>query len=173
MAGRIAILDTNIFQYGFDNKYSSDTARFLDELSTRYELTSTQYGRFELFRGLNHKRIATAKAFFDTFTCLDINGDVFKAAAALATCYKNDKTTKNFHDRYSDGDILIAAAAFINNADIVTANINDFPRPYFKETAKDGFIESHDRKALVRIQVLKPDTTYLNLIIKQIYPTAV
>ncbi len=83
--------------------------------------------------------------------------------------YRHVITTMNQQRNYSDGDIILAATAFINGACIITANINDFPRPYFNEAS--GSITMTSKKSkIIPTQTLKPDINYLNRMIKKLYP---
>lgn len=172
MQRKFAILDTNILDYGFKPEYADSVAKFLLSVGAEYDLITTQYSRFELFRGLTSNLIPKAKSLFDAFACVEITGDVFKIAAALSTCYRNDGPTKSRSTGYGDGDTIIGAAGFVHNASIITANLNDFPRPYFSETPATYSISSNKKSYTIRVGVLAPDVTYLNTMITQLYPPA-
>lgn len=172
MAHSLAILDTNILDYGFKKDFAESVALLIEQLAKEYELVTTQFSRFELFRGLTSARIPAAKALFDSFTCIDINGDVFKIAAALSSCYKNDSATSSRASSYGDGDIIIGAACLVNNAFIITANINDFPRPYFLESSAAYTITSPRTNKTITIGALRPNIPYVNQGISRLYPAA-
>lgn len=173
MPRKIAILDTNILDYGFKAEYAASVNALLTELSKEYDLITTQYSRFELFRGLVSSRVPAAKSLFDTFDCVEINGDVFKIAAALTTCYKNDESTKSRASSFGDGDTIIGAAAFVHGTAILTSNLNDFPRPYFLDDSRTlPMIHSSKKEKTIAVGILNPDTRYLNTNIKLHYPPA-
>ncbi len=167
---KLAILDTNILDYGFKPDYATSVANLLTQLSQQYDLVTTQFTRFELFRGMSSSRIPDAKLLFDSFNCIDVTGDIFKIAAALSTCYKNDKATSSRASSYSDGDIIIGAAGFVSDAAIITANVNDFPRPYFEEVVTGYNITSIKKGTMITIGILKPSIAYLNHNIALSYP---
>lgn len=172
MPRKFAILDTNIIDYGLKPDYAESVASLIRELSKEFDLTTTQYSRFELFRGMNSEKIPAAKVLFDSFACVDIDGDVFKTAAALSTCYKNDLATKSRAGSFSDGDILIASASFIANSVIVTADVNDFPRPYFLEHASSNHrIVSSRKKTTIQVGILAPNIPHLNNVLPTLYPS--
>lgn len=164
----IAIVDTNILHYGSDPNFASSVAELIKKLSEKYALVTTDYSVLELYRGLSIDKIPNTNIFFDSFTRLPVNKDIYKTAAALSTCYGNDEATKAYYGRYSDGDIIIAATAFVNNACIVTADLNDFPRPYFHEAEHHSLIISKKKKHIA-IQSFRPDISYLNLMIGKLY----
>lgn len=172
MPRKVAILDTNILDYGFKAEYAESVKRLLETVSQDHDLVTTQYNRFELFRGMSSARISKAKQFFDTFACVDIGSEVFGIAAALSTCYKNDEATKSRASSFTDGDIIIGAAGFIYNASILTANMNDFPRPYYIDASTPGPIMSSKTGRAINIGVLAPSHQHLNEMISQLYPAA-
>lgn len=170
MPHKLAILDTNIILYGLKSEYALSVSKLITELSCKYELVTTQFTRFELFRGMISAHIPDAKLLFNSFSCIDITGDIFKIAAALSTCYKNDTATSSRANSYSDGDIIIGASGFTSDAVVVTANINDFPRPYFDELSTKHSITSQKKGTTIAIGVLKPNIAYLNQNISRLYP---
>jgi len=172
MGLKFAILDTNILDYGFKPEYAKSVSEFIEALSKDYDIVTTQFSRFELFRGMASAKIPMAKSFFDTFSCFDITGDVFKIAAALSTCYKNDETTKSRASSFSDGDIIIGAAGFVNDAVIITSDLNDFPRPYFTESSRKypNLNSTKKKNSFIAVGVLEPNVSYLNENISKHYP---
>lgn len=172
MPRKVAILDTNILDYGFKAEFADSVAKLVELLSVEYDLVTTQYSRFELFRGMVSSRIPAAKTLFEAFECIELNGDVFKIAAALSTCYKNDEATKSRASSFSDGDVIIGSAAFVNSLAVVTADLNDFPRPYFTEEPTTFTISSSRNNRNITIGILNPDIRYLNANIAVLYPPA-
>lgn len=168
----VAILDTNILHYGCDPNTAESISVLLKELSLKYDLAITDYNFFELFRGLRRNRVDTASLFIESFTRLPVDRQVYKIAAVLSTCYGNDEATRAFFNRYGDGDILIASTAFKYNAFMVTANLNDFPKPYFHEGGEVQYIISRDNKHIA-VQPFCPDIRYFNEKIAQYYPNKI
>src|SRR5438477_206286 len=103
------------------------------------------------------------------FTPLSID-DTFRIAAALYSCYRYCKATQNKQNidkvSFDDGDMVIRACAFRYNCAILTANGNDFPRPFFDEQAKYT-IHKKSNKAEISVQLLSPDFVVLNEYIKE------
>ena len=73
----------------------------------------------------------------------------------LGSIYQQNNITQNI----SLVDKIIAATSIITNSPIITANINDYPPPYFE------VIDSHKlihKKKLIKIGLIKPDYIILN-----------
>lgn len=160
------LLDANILQYGANNNHSAEVTKLIRSLASEGAVMFiTNYTSFEAYRGLAYRRINSMKTFIDTFVPADVDVTVFKIAAALYTCYRRHEATKLYIDRYSDGDIVLAASAFRYNAGILTANANDFPRPFFKEI-KNLQIQSTNKQAPIFISLLQPDAACFNNALK-------
>jgi predicted nucleic acid-binding protein len=165
----VAIIDTNVLDYGFKTKTRESIAEVLSKLSTKYDLVISEYLRFEIYRGLSIERLAPAKELVDSFTSYPVDKRVLDISAALTTCYECDDQTKKIRNAISDGDIILAATAFQYKFVVVTANRADFPAPYFKELSEHKFV-SKNRKPFV-IYELKPDVEYLNSMLNVCYPS--
>jgi len=60
--------------------------------------------------------------------------------------------------RISLADRIIASTAFVTSSDIVTSDVNDFPRPVFKESHEELFFYRRKNKTNVQVvQVLSPN----------------
>ncbi|MDO8609833.1 MAG: hypothetical protein Q7R95_04750 [bacterium] len=73
----------------------------------------------------------------------------------LGSIYRQTNITQNI----SLVDKIIGATSIITNYPIITANINDYPQPYFE------VIDSHKlihKKKLIKIGLIKPDYIILN-----------
>tara|TARA_Y100000310_G_scaffold234036_1_gene236944 strand:+ start:1169 stop:1702 length:534 start_codon:yes stop_codon:yes gene_type:complete len=83
--------------------------------------------------------------------------EVIVTAARLATCYRLEPNIKN-HQSINDGDKIIAATAMLSDSFILTANANDFPRPFFNEVYKENIIyKKKNKDYLLSMYLLKPD----------------
>lgn len=159
------LADTNILQYGVSKLHADLIAKIYETLKQEsYVLTVSDYTVFEIYRGLAINRIRNVKNLVDDQLSINVDNQTFKIAAALSTCYRRHDSTKVYADRYSDGDIVLAATAFRHNMLLLTANGNDFPRPFFEELAMPS-ITKVVAKSKLNIVVLRPDIMTFNKIV--------
>jgi predicted nucleic acid-binding protein len=165
---KVVILDTNILDYGTKKDLSADVAKLLEDLvSEGYKLTISAYELFEAYRGLNRDRIPSMNKLVAPFTPLEVDANTFRIAAALYTCYKSHSATRDskHNDKprnADDGDIVIAATSLHYNALVLTANGNDFPRPFFSEVGKSHTLKRKTNKAQIRVHLLQPEISVFN-----------
>jgi predicted nucleic acid-binding protein len=163
-----ALLDTNIVDYAFKPRTKLITAEILREAARKHTLVMSEYLRFEIYRGLAMSRIQDVKALVSSFAAHPVTKEILDVAAALATSYTCDEQTKGQQDRFSDGDVILAATAFKHGFKIITANRKDFPAPYFDEV--HTYVSLDTAKRPIPIYELKPDTAYFNAMLKVCYP---
>lgn len=150
------LLDTNILQYGVSEFCSAEMADLIALHSKTYEVYISSFTMFEIYRGIDHSKIRKTKELVDLFVPVDPDVITYKIAAVLTTCYNRHEATKDYASKYSDGDTLIGASAFRDNAYILTANGNDFPVPFFQEVKRD-YITHTRSKAMLPISLIAPD----------------
>ena len=85
-------------------------------------------------------------------------------AAQLQSLYHKEKIP---YQHISLADRIIAATAIYTNSSILTADINDFPRPFFTEVEEKLFHYRHKNCTKLQVmQLLAPNyslfTTYLS-----------
>lgn len=79
----------------------------------------------------------------------------YLTASWLSTIYKNEKVS---NQQISLEDKIIDATAILTDSLIMTADINDYPRPFFTEAEEKLFFYRHKNKTCMRvIQLLKPN----------------
>jgi predicted nucleic acid-binding protein len=159
------LVDANVFSYGTNEKYSDAIANVFERLAQlKHEPAVLSYTSFEVYRGLDFKRVPKMKLLVDAFTPVDIDLKGFKIAAALYSCYKKHPTTKAY--TYQDGDIVTAAGAFLYNTLVLTADGNDFPRPFFDDVEKFPLKMLDGRVPLI-VSLLQPNIQCFNGAIKE------
>lgn len=163
------LIDANILQYATNPDYSDDVYSLFRRMQVNgYILRVSSYTTFEVFRGLNKKRIPMMKKVIDAFEPIETDLQCFSIAAALDTCYRRYASTKIYADRFSDGDLVLAGSAFSHNAPILTANSNDFPRPFFTE-AEATSVGASNQPLPIKTQLLHPDVNFFNRALKSYY----
>lgn len=159
-----AILDTNILQYGVSRTLHDEVADLLPKITKlEIDLVISSFSVFEVYRGLSKSKIPVTRELVASITALESDYDTHRIAAVLYSCYQFHESTKG--RKYEDGDIIIGATAIQYNSAILTANVNDFPRPFFVE-AESYIIERSSDKAEIHIQLLKPDIRLFNQTMK-------
>lgn len=160
------ILDTNILHDGVSKAYSDGIADLLPKIESRgLGLALSSFSLFEVYRGLNKDKIPVTRRLVDTIAPLEADVATFRIAAALYSCYHHHPATKNTTKYDDDGDLVIAATAFRYNAALLSANGNDFPRPFFSELESYTITRRSDKAELV-IQLLKPEIHVFNQALK-------
>jgi predicted nucleic acid-binding protein len=161
------ILDTNILQYGVSRDLNTEVASLLTSLTSRgYGLVVSGFTVFEVYRGLNKQKIPVTRQLVKSITPLEVDNDTFRIAAVLYTCYRSHEATKDKNKWDDDGDVVIGANAFRYNAAILTANGNDYPRPFFAEIDK-FVLKRSSNKAEIVVHLLRPDLAVFNTTMKK------
>jgi len=97
----------------------------------------------------------------NAITSLEVDEYTFRIAAVLYTCYKNHDSTRDKNKWNDDGDVVIGANAIRYETAILTANGNDYPRPFFTEISKYTIKRRKDKAEIV-VHLLKPDVDVFN-----------
>lgn len=166
----VALLDTNILDYAFKPHTKVSTSTLIQRVAKKYTLVISEYLRFEVYRGLDTDRIPAAKAIVGEFSAYAVDKATLDVAAAITTCYEKDPVTSTKRSGFSDGDLILAATAFVHKFIIITANRMDFPAPYFEEIAPHEMTTTKGRTIIV--YELKPNIKYLNEMLETCYPTS-
>ena len=164
------VADSNIFQYGINEHYATSVAELFQAIEVEHlETAVLAYTAFEVYRGLANNRINRMRSLIETFMRLGVDLATFKVAAALTTCYNSHEATKAYANRYSDGDVVLAASAFHYRTYILTANVNDFPRPFFTESRSYGLRNTKSRHS-IHVGLLCPNFAAFQAAINHNYP---
>ncbi len=151
------IIDTNVIQYGVSDHFSDDTQTLLGSLNeTADEMYISSYTTFEIYRGIDNRKIEKTKRVVDVFGSYEPDLVTYKIAAVLTTCYQRHPATRNYASKYSDGDTIIAASAIRDGSRILTANANDFPAPFFLEVERH-YISSKTTHVKIPVSIVAPD----------------
>ncbi len=160
------IIDTNIIQFAGTSPQnrSSQIVKYILELTSNQNFIGaiSQVTIYEAIQRCNEAKEDEAFKTLNLFTQLDAGKQVLIMAAWLADLYRAERISDT---QISDCDKIIAATAFISKSVILTANPNDFPRPFFNE--KDKRIITYknikNRDAMIVIYLLEPDYEVTNI----------
>jgi len=153
------LLDTNILQY-LGKQKSNLSNQLLDYINSllqqKYILAISSFCIFELLDGCPTKE-KEAKLFqtIEALVRFEVSAEVLLTTARLSTLYRNEKAE---YAHIQDGDKIIGATALLTESLILTANMRDFPRPFFVEEKITHIIYKEGRRERVlSFYLLKPD----------------
>jgi len=138
MAGKRPILiDSCIINYllSSETDLAAKTVSFLEDLlKNENELYVSEYTRHEVLRGASETKAQKAKELLKNFVTVPQSSERLERATQLYNAYNNNEKTRNALNSISDIDVFIGSLIFTSNkALLLTADYNDFPRPFFKE----------------------------------------
>lgn len=157
------ILDTNILQYIGNKKIAPGLLVYLADLVNRgFGLAISEISCYELLSGTTIKQEQEGLNLLEKFVRYTVDIQVILAASQLSTLYFHQR---KLEDREVDREIspqdkFIAATAILTNSLIITANINDFPRPFFQEAEEKPLLYKDNNKIrMLVVQLLRPNQT--------------
>ena len=155
------ILDTCIVQYTSDKFIGVDLLKYLVQLSQRgFGLAISAISIYELLSGTTEKQETDGLSILNLFKKYYFDDNLLLAASQLSTLYEKEKVPSQ---NISVPDKLIAATAVLTGSLVMTADINDYPRPFF-DTAEEKlfFYTKKDRTNMRVIQLLRPNSVVIN-----------
>lgn len=160
------ILDTNILQY-VSNKSSRDaiSGHLSDLESEGVTFSISEITIYELLCGTNSTQRVNGRAILQQFTRYGINQDILSFCSYLQTWYRQNLT---HYQSISTADIIIAATAMFISSGILTADCNDFPRPFFSEERILTMEYRHKNKMrMIPLYVLLPNEEVISTYYRQ------
>jgi predicted nucleic acid-binding protein len=157
------LLDTCIAEYWLDPFMQQVIA---DQLilwaGDTFDLAISEISYAEMIDGAYKARIERVKKSLNTYTQIEVSQRVLTGSAILSNVYKTKLRKTNGAGLQ---DKIIAATAFIYNLPIITADVLDFPHPFFTSMASETLAYSkkvRTHKHYITIDMLKPNTKELN-----------
>jgi predicted nucleic acid-binding protein len=146
------IVDSNIVQY-LGNKHLANT--IADYLSSYSDIFYSEISLGELTAGARREEIEEKMRIVSQMKPIPIEQSMLFLSGQLHTIYTKAKIP---YQHISLADRIIAASAISRNATIYTADVNDFPRPFFQETDEHVISYQYKNKSRFLVtQVLKPN----------------
>lgn len=157
------ILDTNILSYLNEDTYKESIINYLKELLeagfTNFAISDVTL--FEILSEIPRNKEQKLIQLLDQFPRFPLDLTTCVTSAQIATVYKCKKDEYKFIET---GDKFIAANSILSGAPILTANSNDFPRPFFVEHHKKHiFFKIGNKDRMMSIYLLYPDLKEFNL----------
>ncbi len=156
------ILDTNILAYLNEKTYRESVIEYLLELIkvgyTNFAVSEITI--FEILSEAPKKKERELATLLDQFSRFPTDWTTCLTGAQVATAYKCKKDEYKYIET---GDKSIAANSILSGAPILTANSNDFPRPFFVERHKKQiFFKDRNKDKMISLYLLSPDLTEFN-----------
>lgn len=151
-----ALLDTNILQYLNNPSIARELFAYLEEVHRAgYSLAISNFSIFELLSGVPKSKESNLISALEVIPRFEVTTEVLVAAAQLTTVYRMEKAE---YGHITQGDKIIAATSLLNDFPVLTANSNDFPRPFFNELHKKFiFYKDKNRDRMIPVYLLLPD----------------
>ena len=139
------LLDTNIISDLKDKNIQIPLTSYLLELVQRgFEFALSSVTMYELMRGLSIKNEKKMFEFISPYFRYFITDEVLITSAQLDNLMKMENINVNSVDH---GDKIISATAILTGSLILTANVRDFPLPFFHEVEyKPLFYQDQKKK---------------------------
>ncbi len=154
--GQYVILDWNIVQYWISKKMRRAISPVLTEVvEAGLQLAISEISVFEAQCQLPVTKHLIALAAIDDIPRFPIDTHTHLVTGTIVSCYKNHADTKSHAGEISLQDSFNAACALQNRAMLLTADFNDYPRPFFDEVARWEI--QNDRGNHQKIYLLAPD----------------
>lgn len=128
-----------------------------------FGLVISEVSYYELLSGTTTKQEKDRLNFLNELTRYLVELRVFIAASQLSTLYSQQcKRENRTSHEISCPDKIIAATAVLTGSLILTANISDFPRPFFREAEERLiFYKDHDKTQILVLQLLDPNNSVI------------
>ena len=135
--GRAILLDTCVIQYSLSKEAQlrEATGAFIAELlKNKNRLFVSDFTYYELLKGANKDNKAKAEEKLNHFEEIPQTKDRLERATLLYSAYLGEESVKPVLSSISEIDAFIGSLIFNNSRPLLlTADFNDFPRPFFKE----------------------------------------
>lgn len=151
------VLDTCIIQYFGDSELANCILTDLKEaVKAGYDLAISDFTFFELLDGASVEKETQRIDALNGLSRAYVKRNTLIAAAHLGCLYADDKASADI------GDKIIGATALLSNSIIYTANVRDYPLPFYNVLLK-GYLIHHKKGFEVTIPsyFLKPDVDYI------------
>lgn len=151
--GKAILLDTCVVNnvLSKERKLAEVTANLISELLENGNiLYISEFTHYELLRGANSEKRKKATDELKRYITISQSSERLERSTLLWTAYQNAPSIKGNLNSISDIDVFIGSLVFTDQHPLLlTADFNDFPRPFFKEVeiASLSYEKSRGNKA--------------------------
>lgn len=154
------LLDTCIAEYWLDKDMQSAIATQMSSWAGDvFDLAISEISYAELVDGAYKEKVERVKDLLGTYTRFEVTQRVLTGAGILSSIYQsfNPKTSGACIE-----DKIIAATSFIYNIPVITADIHDYPHPFFVTIESENIkYQKKGKDRYITIDILKPNTKIL------------
>jgi len=155
------LLDSCIVEYWLDKYLNPAVYEFLSkksELGTVLAVSEISY--MELIDGAYKEKIERVRKLLEKYIRFEVSQRVLSGAALLSSIYSLQNAKTN---GASMEDKIIAMTSLVHRAQIVTANVADFPYPFFVQVESENILfRKKNKDQYLSIAVLKPNVEIIN-----------
>lgn len=154
------LLDTNVFSDLHDREFGTEVISYIIDLGKRgFNFAISNITLYEILRGLKAENEAKVVKLLSEIFRYNITDEVLIASARLDNVFKMEHIEINSIDH---GDKIISATAILTGSLILTANVRDFPWPYFHEIeTKPIFYQSGHKTKCHVLALITPDFDHI------------
>lgn len=154
------LLDSCIAEYSLNEDISKSISDTLSIwLGEVFSLATSDISYTELIDGAYKAKVERVKQLLDSYTRFEVTQRVLSGAGTISNIYKAKNNKLN---GASIQDKIIAATSFIYNVPIVTADILDFPHPFFTTIASENIrYRKKSKDHFITVDILLPNFTQL------------
>lgn len=126
---------------------AKETAEYFNELiEAGNRLYASEFTHHEIFRGLAAGRKQKAEVWLEKFEMVPHSKIRLERATRLSTAYSDEPSIKAYLPKISDIDIFLGALIFTDRQPLLlTADFNDFPRPFFSEVENRPIVYNRNK----------------------------
>ena len=129
---RDVVFDWNIVQYWMSDKMSEAVEPVLKEMNAvNLRFVISEISIYEAQCRIPIGKNVEAHEFLLGIPRYPIDINTHILMGAVSSCYKNHEKTKSHSSAISLPDVINASCAIQNNALLMTANVEDYPFPFF------------------------------------------
>lgn len=155
------ILDSCILEYWLDKDLNQAITKQITEWShDSSALAVSNISYAELIDGAYKQKIEKVKDLLNKFTGFEVSQRILSTSGILSSIYKLESGRTN---GASMEDKIIAATSGVYKSAIITANVEDFPFPFFLTVANANIeYQKKNKKHFLTIAALMPNVKIMN-----------
>ena len=154
------VIDSCILEYLLNRDMNDSITQQLGYWCNNvFTLSVSEVSYAELVDGAHLDKETKVIDLLDKYHSFAISKRIITGAGKIGSVYKQEFPTEK---TVSLGDKILAATSIIYGAPLVTANVKDFPHPFFKTLKDKNIIYMKDNKRrMINIALLFPNYEYL------------
>ncbi len=161
------LLDSCVIEYWLDTNKEKIIAKQIEEWTNNTAtIAISEITALELIDGAHKIKEKQVLEFLNKLSNFSTTDRVILGAGKLGSLYY--QTDHNLKNSVSLGDKIIASTSIIYNLPIATANVKDFPYPFFITLSHKNLIyENKNKQNMICLAILRPNYEFINLKFKQ------